>query len=101
MEHLDDHREAVRRAGRIGNDVVFFVVVTFLIGPEHGREIDFLGRRRNDDLLHGFTEMDRAASFVLNIPLASATTCRLYIFPGIFFGSFSENTLIAFPLTSI
>src|SRR3972149_6651572 len=48
-EHLRDRREAVRRAGGVGDDPVLRGVICLLVHPHHEGGVGVLGRGRDED----------------------------------------------------
>ena len=60
MNDLDDRRQAVRRAGRVGNDMVNRRIIRRLIHAHDDRGRRILRRRGNDDLLRAVFQMDLA-----------------------------------------
>lgn len=57
VKHLCHRRKAVGRAARIRNHVVHVWLVDQIVDAEDERLILVLGRSRDDDLLHGATDM--------------------------------------------
>ena len=51
MENLRERRYAIRRARRVGDDVVLFGVVHLVVHAEHDRDVRIRCRRRDHDLL--------------------------------------------------
>ncbi len=54
---LRERRQAVRRAGRVGDDVVAVLVVGVEVDAEHDGDVLALGRRGDDDLLDAAAEV--------------------------------------------
>ena len=50
VQHLGHRRDAVRRAGRVGDDVVLRGVVLVVVDAHHDRDVLAGGRRRDNDL---------------------------------------------------
>ena len=57
VEQLRDGRDAVRRARRVGDDVVLLRVVVAAVDAEHERDVRVGRRGRDDDLLRAGLEM--------------------------------------------
>ena len=51
VQHLGERSDAVRRAGRVGDDVVRLGVVLVVVDAEDDRDVGIRRRRRDDDLL--------------------------------------------------
>ena len=63
VKHLDDGREAVRRARGAGDDGVGVWVELVVVDPDHAGQVFALGRRRDDDLLRPGPEVGERLFF--------------------------------------
>ena len=102
VQHLRDRREAVRRARRVGDDVVLVGVVGVVeVDAERDRDVRLGGRRGDDHLLRARRRGASAASSrLVKRPVDSITTSAPRSPHGSAAGSRSARTLISLPSTT-
>ena len=96
VEHLGDGGQAVRRARRVGDDVVALGVVGgFEVDPQRDGDVGLLGRRGDDDLLRARLEMLGGPGAVAEAPGGFDDHVGADVAPRQRGGSLSANTGIS------
>ena len=67
MEYLHHRSQAVRGAGRIGNDIVLFRIIGVFIDPHYDGGIVIFAGSRDDDFFHGALDMLAGAGLILQL----------------------------------